>query len=134
MGGRGKGCWTCRRRSYTDHVLACLTMTFERLLHLSQSESKCYSPSSAATACVHGLLVTHMASGSLQSVLSDRNEIHKSCKTLESVVNVLNDYCEAANAILTLEKKLAKALREAAGVKCVAEIPGAHASMWALIP
>ncbi|KAF9816639.1 hypothetical protein IEO21_03944 [Rhodonia placenta] len=64
-----------------------------------------------------------MASGSLQSVLSDRNEIHKSCKTLESVVNVLNDYCEAANAILTLEKKLAKALREAAGVKCVAEIP-----------
>ncbi|KAI0706761.1 hypothetical protein C8T65DRAFT_577221 [Cerioporus squamosus] len=55
--------------------------------------------------------------------LAERNEIHKSCKTLESVVNILNDYCEAANAIVSLQKKLAKALREAASVKCVAEIP-----------
>ncbi|TBU52736.1 hypothetical protein BD310DRAFT_831621 [Dichomitus squalens] len=56
--------------------------------------------------------------------LAERSEIHKSCKTLESVVNILNDYCEAANAIVALQKKLAKALRESAAVKCVAEIPG----------
>ena len=56
--------------------------------------------------------------------LAERNEIHKSCKTLESVVNVLNDYCEAANAIVSLQKKLAKALREAAAAKCVVDIPG----------
>lgn len=56
--------------------------------------------------------------------LAERNEIHKSCKTLESVVNILNDYCEAANAIVSLQKKLAKALRESASAKCVAEIPG----------
>ncbi|CCM04677.1 uncharacterized protein FIBRA_06863 [Fibroporia radiculosa] len=51
------------------------------------------------------------------------SDVHKSCKTLEAVVNVLNDYCEAENAIITLQKKLAKALRDAASVKCVAEIP-----------
>ena len=56
--------------------------------------------------------------------LAERNDIHKSCKTLESVVNILNDYCEAANAIVSLQKKLAKALREASSVKCVSEIPG----------
>ncbi|KAL6307484.1 hypothetical protein BKA93DRAFT_747540 [Sparassis latifolia] len=55
--------------------------------------------------------------------LADRNEIHKSCKNLEVVVNILNDYCEAANAIVLLQKKLAKAIRETAGSKCVAEIP-----------
>ncbi|KAI0636133.1 hypothetical protein C8Q77DRAFT_1101755 [Trametes polyzona] len=55
--------------------------------------------------------------------LADRVEIHKSCKTLESVVNILNDYCEAANAVVQLQKKLAKALREAATPKCVSEIP-----------
>ncbi|KAI0353783.1 hypothetical protein OH77DRAFT_1512591 [Trametes cingulata] len=57
------------------------------------------------------------------TALAERAEIHKSCKTLESVVNILNDYCEAANAIVQLQKKLAKALREAASVKCVSEIP-----------
>ncbi|CDO78041.1 hypothetical protein BN946_scf184724.g5 [Trametes cinnabarina] len=55
--------------------------------------------------------------------LSERAEIHKSCKTLESVVNILNEYCEAANAIVQLQKKLAKALRETASSKCVAQIP-----------
>ena len=57
--------------------------------------------------------------------LAERAEIHRSCKTLESVVNILNDYCEAASAVVVLQKKLAKALRESASVKCVAEIPGA---------
>lgn len=58
--------------------------------------------------------------------LAERAEVHKSCKTLESVVNILNDYCEAANAIVQLQKKLAKALREAASPKCVSEIPGMY--------
>ncbi|KAH9933642.1 uncharacterized protein BXZ73DRAFT_46315 [Epithele typhae] len=55
--------------------------------------------------------------------LAERADIHKSCKTLETAVNVLNDYCEAANAIVLLQKKLAKALREVASAKCVADIP-----------
>ena len=56
--------------------------------------------------------------------IAERDSIHKSCRTLEAVVNVLNDYCEAANAILVLQRKLVKALRDAAAVKCVPEIPG----------
>ncbi|TFK47745.1 hypothetical protein OE88DRAFT_1665358 [Heliocybe sulcata] len=55
-------------------------------------------------------------------VISERAEIHKGCKSLETLVNVLNDYCEAASAIVALQKKLAKALRDAAGVKCTTEI------------
>ena len=54
--------------------------------------------------------------------LAERAEIHRSCKTLESVVNILNDYCEAANAIVTIQKKLAKALRESASAKGTTEI------------
>ncbi|KZT06136.1 uncharacterized protein LAESUDRAFT_813047 [Laetiporus sulphureus 93-53] len=64
-----------------------------------------------------------MASAAPVLSVADRNDIHKSCKTLEVVVNVLNDYCEAANAILSLQKKLARALRDASSVRCVAEIP-----------
>ena len=55
--------------------------------------------------------------------IADRDSIHKSCRTLEAVVNVLNDYCEAANAIVTLQRKLVKALRDAAAVKYVPDIP-----------
>ncbi|KAI9056795.1 hypothetical protein FKP32DRAFT_1585055 [Trametes sanguinea] len=65
--------------------------------------------------------------------LAERAEIHKSCKALESVVNILNDYCEAANAIVQLQKKLAKALREAASSKCVAQIPANALSASAAI-
>jgi hypothetical protein len=59
-----------------------------------------------------------------QPVLWERAEIHKSCKSLETLVNVLNDYCEAASAIVALQKKLAKALRETAGLKVTGEIAG----------
>ncbi|KAH9941344.1 hypothetical protein B0H21DRAFT_753240 [Amylocystis lapponica] len=55
--------------------------------------------------------------------IAERLDIHKSCKTLEVVVNILNDYCEAVNAIVLLQKKLAKALKEAAVVKCIGEVP-----------
>ncbi|KAH9930162.1 uncharacterized protein B0H18DRAFT_1209645 [Fomitopsis serialis] len=64
-----------------------------------------------------------MSSGALNEPIADRESIHKSCRSLEAVVNVLNDYCEAANAILTLQRKLVKALRDAAAAKCVPEIP-----------
>lgn len=57
--------------------------------------------------------------------LAARPDVHKSCKTLEAVVNLLNDYCEAAAAIITVQKKLAKALREAAAAKVATEVPGA---------
>ncbi|KAL7279416.1 hypothetical protein ACG7TL_007258 [Trametes sanguinea] len=65
--------------------------------------------------------------------LAERAEIHKSCKALESVVNILNDYCEAANALVLLQKKLAKALREAASSKCVAQVPANALSASAAI-
>ena len=57
-------------------------------------------------------------------VVAERADIHKSCKSLEVVVNVLNDYCEAATAIVAIQKKLAKALREAASTRNVSEIAG----------
>ena len=47
-------------------------------------------------------------------------------------MNILNDYCEAANAIVSLQKKLSKALKEAAGIKCVGEVPGACNSRYVL--
>ncbi|THG99742.1 hypothetical protein EW026_g2666 [Hermanssonia centrifuga] len=54
--------------------------------------------------------------------IADRTGIHKSCKSLEVVVNVLNDYCEAANALVAIQKKLAKAVREAASAKSINDI------------
>ena len=57
-------------------------------------------------------------------VVADRADIHKSCKSLEGVVNVLNDYCEAAAATVAIQKKLAKALRDAASTRSLSEIAG----------
>ncbi|TFY62184.1 hypothetical protein EVJ58_g4025 [Rhodofomes roseus] len=74
-----------------------------------------------------------MTSTASNEPIADRDSIHKSCKTLETVVNVLNDYCEAANAILILQRKLVKALRDAAAVKCVPEIPANALSVSATI-
>lgn len=59
-------------------------------------------------------------------VVAERSDIHKSCKTIEVIVNVLNDYCEAANAIVTIQKKLARALRDSASAKVTAEIAGVY--------
>ncbi|KAF8206371.1 hypothetical protein K438DRAFT_1817076 [Mycena galopus ATCC 62051] len=67
-----------------------------------------------------------MASPQAQPFLAERVDIHKSCKSLETLLNVLNDYCEAAGAVVLLQKKLAKALRETAGMKVTGEI-AAHA-------
>ncbi|KAK0469668.1 uncharacterized protein EV420DRAFT_55600 [Desarmillaria tabescens] len=58
-----------------------------------------------------------MASNQGQQTLYDRVDVHKSCKSLETLLGVLSDYCEAAEAVVILQKKLAKALRESAGLK-----------------
>jgi hypothetical protein len=65
-----------------------------------------------------------MASTQAQPFLAERVDVHKSCKSLETLLNVLNDYCEAAGAVVLLQKKLAKALRETAGLKVTGEIAG----------
>ncbi|TFY77861.1 hypothetical protein EWM64_g6151 [Hericium alpestre] len=62
--------------------------------------------------------------GTSIQAIADRPEIHKCCRSLEAVVNLLSDYTEAARAVVTLQKKLAKALREAAGLKATGDIPG----------
>jgi len=54
--------------------------------------------------------------------LAERADIHKSCKSLETLLNVLNDYCEAIGNASVLQKKLAKALRETAGMNITGEI------------
>jgi hypothetical protein len=60
--------------------------------------------------------------------VAERVDIHKSCRALEAIVNILDDYSEAARAIVTLHKKLVKALKDAAAVKPTGEIPGASSS------
>ena len=55
---------------------------------------------------------------------ADRLDIHKSCKSIENLLNILNEYCEAASAAFVLQKKLAKALRETAGLKITGEVSG----------
>jgi len=57
---------------------------------------------------------------------AERADIHKSCKSIETLLNALNEYCEAAGAVVALQKKLAKALRDTAGIKVTGEIPGSN--------
>ena len=64
-----------------------------------------------------------MATNHGQSSPAERTDVHKSCKSLEILLNVLNDYCEAVGTVVGLQKKLAKALREAAGMKVTGQIP-----------
>ncbi|GLB40409.1 hypothetical protein LshimejAT787_0802800 [Lyophyllum shimeji] len=63
-----------------------------------------------------------MASKPAPPPLAERQDIHKSCKSLETLLNVLNDYCEAAGTLVLLQKKLAKALRDTASMKTTGEI------------
>ena len=65
-----------------------------------------------------------MATMQAVQAVAERVDIHKSCRALEVIVNLLDDYSEAARAIVTLHKKLAKALKDAAAVKPTGEIPG----------
>ncbi|KAH9481393.1 hypothetical protein JR316_0005919 [Psilocybe cubensis] len=63
-----------------------------------------------------------MASPAPCPVLAERADIHKSCKSIETLLNTLNEYCEAAGAVVALQKKLAKALRDTAAHKVTGEI------------
>lgn len=56
--------------------------------------------------------------------LVDRADIHKSCKSLEAIVNAFNTYCQAVDTLASTQKKLARSLRDAAGIKGVTEIAG----------
>lgn len=69
-----------------------------------------------------------MTTPAAPAALAERADVHKSCRALEAVVNLLNDYCEAAGTVMQLQKKLAKALRDAAMLKCTGEIAGEHPS------
>lgn len=60
--------------------------------------------------------------------VAERGDIHKSCRALEVIVNLLDDYSEAARAFVTLHKKLSKALKDVASVKPTGEVPGALSS------
>jgi hypothetical protein len=59
------------------------------------------------------------------AALAERADIHKSCRSIETLLNTFNDYCEAATAIVGLEKRLAKALRETASSKITNQVAGA---------
>lgn len=60
--------------------------------------------------------------------LIERLDIHKSCKALEAVVNVLNEYCQAAESLAIMQKKLAKALKDTAGLKATNELTGMNSA------
>jgi len=55
-----------------------------------------------------------------------REDVHKSCKSLETVVNLLNGYCEAASATAILQKKLVKAIRDTASMKASPPVASNH--------
>ena len=73
-----------------------------------------------------------MASIQSAQAVSERVDIHKSCRALEAIVKLLDDYSEAARIIVTLHKKLAKALKDAAAVKPTAEIPSTSSRTFVL--
>ncbi|EAU85615.2 hypothetical protein CC1G_06328 [Coprinopsis cinerea okayama7 len=56
--------------------------------------------------------------------IAERADIHKSCKSLESLLNILNEYCEAVSVVVSLQKKLAKVLKETAALKVTGEVAG----------
>lgn len=71
--------------------------------------------------------MTSNATGTTTSnvALFERADVHKSCKALELVVNLFNDYCQAAESLSAMQKKLAKAVKDAAACKGTGEIVGA---------
>ena len=67
-----------------------------------------------------------MTSGpAMQPTLLERADIHKSCKSLENLVDALNDYCEAISSIVASQTTLARSLRDTAGLKATGETAGA---------
>ena len=64
------------------------------------------------------------AAQNMNPTLIERADVHKSCKALETIVNVFNDYCQAAESLSLVQKKLAKALRDASGMKATNDLAG----------
>lgn len=54
----------------------------------------------------------------------ERQDVHKSCRTIETLLTVLTDYCEAASAFAAIRKKLSRALKDAASLKTNAHFAG----------
>ncbi|KIY44064.1 hypothetical protein FISHEDRAFT_77975 [Fistulina hepatica ATCC 64428] len=67
------------------------------------------------------------------AILCERVDIHKSCKSIESLLVVFNDYCETLGTLALLQKKLSKALRSTAALKVTGEISGNALSASATI-
>ena len=55
---------------------------------------------------------------------AERHDIHKSCRTIEVLVSALTDYCETASTLASLQKKVGKALKDAAAIKGSVEYAG----------
>jgi hypothetical protein len=60
--------------------------------------------------------------GAQQIPLAERADVHKSCKSLELLVQAFSEYAEAAAGIVALQRKLAKALKETAALRVTGEI------------
>jgi ATP phosphoribosyltransferase regulatory subunit HisZ len=58
-----------------------------------------------------------MSSSDYFPVTLAREDVHKSCRSLEAVVDLLNGYCEAAGVVAQLQKKLVRAIRDTASMK-----------------
>jgi hypothetical protein len=59
----------------------------------------------------------------IMASLIDRADIHKSCKTLENLLSILAAYTDTTNALANIQRKLSKALKEAASVKGTYDVP-----------
>ncbi len=62
----------------------------------------------------------------------ERQDIHKSAKALEQICALFHDYCQAISAGTAIQKKLAKAMKDAAGIKGTHTTAGEH-SLEAII-
>lgn len=51
--------------------------------------------------------------------IMERAEVHRSAKTLEGLIAVFHDYCQTVTACANLQKKLARSMKDAAGVKTI---------------
>ena len=54
----------------------------------------------------------------------ERDEIHKSAKTLENVVGLLYSYCQTLSTLASIQKRLGRALKDASQVKGTHSTPG----------
>lgn len=61
-----------------------------------------------------------------------REDVHKSCKSLETVVNLLNVYCEATSAMVLLQKKLVKAIRDTVSTKASPAVASKPSLLWVI--